>query len=83
MRNYDSELLGKEVAAVAYVTFNEIGIYGFGEVIEDNDDEFTVKVTDIGNTPVVITCDSVVEMCDWCDFVNQTEAEVKRIPYEN
>ena len=82
MRN-DADIIGTEVVAIAYITFSEIGIYGMGKLIDSNEDHYTVEVADMDDKKILVECDSVTPIGNWASFVDETDAEVKRIPYNS
>lgn len=82
MKN-DEDIIGQEVVAIAYITFSKIGIYGMGKLIDSDGDYYTVDIKIKQNKLQRIKCDAVVPMDAWQHFVDETMAEVRKIPYNS
>ena len=64
---------GDEVVAIASQSFNEIEIYGIGELVSDSY-PYKVKIDD-----KIITCNTICKLENWCELVDETDPEVRRI----
>ena len=66
--------VGDQVVAIEDYKMDKITIYGMGTLLKENCALHPVKIDD-----EIVNCPIICKVEDWCELVDETDAEVKRI----
>lgn len=72
--------IGEEVVAISFYSFSSIEIYGIGTLLT-NTMPYKVQIG-TGKDAKIVQCPIICRSENWCELVNDTEAQVKRIAFQ-